>query len=122
MPDARLLHELLPALRAERGLSQSGLSARTVKLGDQGIAVNTIQTYEKAKYAGRIPEVEILEALAGALEVDPGTFYEYPIALARRAARPSVSRRAAEAAQRLDDTPPTSRRKRRAQDDEDQAT
>lgn len=92
----RLLHEVLPTLRKERGLTQEALSRRTAREGDEGVALTTIQLYEKPRRAGVVPEVEILDALGRGLGVDPAeVFYEYPIAAARRAARPGVSQRRA---------------------------
>ena len=93
---ARLLHEALPALRKERNLTQEALARRTAQPGDEGISLATIQGYEKLRGAGTVPELEILDALGRALGVDPAeVFYEYPIAAARRAARPGVSQRRA---------------------------
>jgi transcriptional regulator with XRE-family HTH domain len=84
-----LLHERLPELRKLRDLSQNDLADLT-----PGVSLDTVRKYELRSRAGTIPEVEILEALAGALGMDPAeAFYEYPIAAARRAARPGVTQR-----------------------------
>jgi transcriptional regulator with XRE-family HTH domain len=109
-----LIYRLLPYLRDRADLSQNDLAHRA----QPAVSVNTIQSLEKPANAGRVPDAEILEALAEALGVQPDEFYEYPIAAARRTARPSVARRARRAAQRLDDTQSTSPRTRRAADGE----
>jgi transcriptional regulator with XRE-family HTH domain len=75
-----LLAQKLRALRGD--MSVRDLSHATVRLGDTGIGERTIQLLESKP--GRVPEAYILEALAAALDVDPGEFYEYPIAVARR--------------------------------------
>lgn len=80
-----LIAELLPRLMDEKGLSRAQLSHATVRPGFKGIGEGTLKTL--AKYPGRVPDAEIIEAVAQALEVSPDAFYEYPIALARRAAR-----------------------------------
>jgi transcriptional regulator with XRE-family HTH domain len=116
----RLLHELLPALRKEAGLTQSDLSFETANGGGPRVPTSTIHSYEQRNGIGRIPDAEILESLARALSVQPDVFYEWPIAQARREARPSATRHARKAAQRLDETQPTSRRNIRARDDESQ--
>lgn len=84
-----LIHELLPALRRQQGWSVSVLSRKTVHPGDPGIGEKTIEAIERSP--GRVPEARIIEALAQALGEVPERFYEYPIAAARRAARPGVS-------------------------------
>jgi transcriptional regulator with XRE-family HTH domain len=94
----RLLYELLPELRDQKGLSQEALAYRTGDPSSGGISVGSIRQYEKRGRAGVVPEVEILEALAEALEVNVETFYEYPLAKARREARPATSRRRGAAA------------------------
>lgn len=83
-----LVHELLPALRRRRGLSAAQLSLRTGGPDRKGVGEKTIQAIEAAR--GRVPDADILEALADALEVEATAFYEYPIALARRAARARI--------------------------------
>jgi transcriptional regulator with XRE-family HTH domain len=113
----QLLRELLRTLREEQHLSRSALSRRTVRPGFEGIPEATIQAYETRP--GQVPSAQHLEALAGALGVDPASFYEWPIAAARVTARPSIADRARTATQRLGDTPATSRRTRRAAGDED---
>lgn len=85
--EPELLHELLPRLREERGLSQSALSHRTAIAGN-GVGESTIQSYEKAAGRGTVPKAHILQALADALEVDPSVFYEWPLAKAQ-AERPA---------------------------------
>jgi transcriptional regulator with XRE-family HTH domain len=94
---ARLLHEALPALREQAGLSQEELAFRTRDAdGKNGVSIESIKTYERPSRAGAVPEVEILEALGRGLGLDAAeVFYEYPIAAARRAARPGVSQRRA---------------------------
>jgi transcriptional regulator with XRE-family HTH domain len=87
---AELISEHLKALRAQKGtelglkrpLSRSKLSRMTVREGFEGIAEKTIEAIESAP--GRVPEAGIIEELARALGVEPESFYEYPIALARR--------------------------------------
>lgn len=91
---AELLHELLPRLRKKQGLSQNDLSHLTATQG-AGVPVSTIQSYEKRANVGRVPEAEILEAFARALGVEPAMFYEWPLAEARRNARPDTTKRAA---------------------------
>lgn len=84
-----LLRERLRALRAERGLSRSDLSFATVRLGYAGVPEPTIEALETKP--GRIPDAEIIEALAAALEIDPDEFYEYPVAVARRRSRAATA-------------------------------
>lgn len=84
-----LIHERLRELRKDRRLSQDALARLAT-----GVSVDTIRKYESSARAGSVPDVEILEALAFALEVNPAeAFYEWPIAVARRAARPGASQR-----------------------------
>lgn len=82
---ARLLMEVLRELREQRGLSRSQLSRATVRLGYEGVPEATIEALEVKP--GRLPDADTLEALAAALDVEPGVFYEYPVAAARRLAR-----------------------------------
>ena len=89
----RLMYEELRALREGAGLSRSRLSRLTVGPGDAGVGEKTIQALET--YPGRIPEADIIETLARALGVEPGHFYEYPVALARRDARATAVEAAA---------------------------
>lgn len=77
-----LLSDLLRELREERGLSRSQLSRLTVKEGYEGVPEATIRALEEKP--GRVPAADTLQALASALGVDPGVFYEWPIALAKR--------------------------------------
>jgi transcriptional regulator with XRE-family HTH domain len=81
----RLIHELLPELRADRGWSTAQLSGRT----KPNIGAKTIEAIEHPKNAGRVPEIEKLEAFAYAFDIPPETFYEWPIAVARKT-RPST--------------------------------
>lgn len=85
------MHEALRSLRAERDLSRSRLSRLTVREGYEGVGEKTIEALET--YPGRIPEATIIEALAHALDVTPETFYEWPIAVARRDARTTTGLR-----------------------------
>lgn len=85
----KLMHELLRELRSERGLSRSKLSRRTVLPGQEGVPEATIEKIEVTP--GRVPDAEIIEAIARALEVKPDLFYEYPIAVARRHGREQVA-------------------------------
>lgn len=81
----RLIADALRELRVERGnMSRSTLSRRTVTVGYEGVPEGTIKALETIP--GRLPSADILEALADALGVEPTTFYEYPVALARREA------------------------------------
>lgn len=80
----RLLADALKELRAERdNMSRSKLSRLTVRTGYEGVPEGTIKALENNP--GRIPSAETLEALATALGIEPTDFYEYPVALARRA-------------------------------------
>lgn len=81
----KLIREALRELRAERNLSRSQLSRQTVAVGDLGVSESTIEALETK--AGRIPDATTLETLARTLDIHPDTFYEYPIAVARRDAR-----------------------------------
>lgn len=84
LPD--LIADLLPVLKAERGLSWPKLASRTVVPGShEGYSEGTIKAL--VKNPGRVPDADIIEALARALDVSPDVFYEYPIAAARRLAR-----------------------------------
>lgn len=109
-PMAELIADLLPALKEKRGLSWSELSRRTVAPGNPGIGEGTIKALVKEKHRGRVPDAEIIEALAAALDVEPGVFYEYPIAAARRVARTT---RQAAARQRERPAPPGGARRSR---------
>jgi transcriptional regulator with XRE-family HTH domain len=66
-----------------------------VAVGDPGVSESTIEALETK--AGRVPDASTLESLARTLGVEPGTFYEYPIAVARREARALNRAREAEA-------------------------
>jgi transcriptional regulator with XRE-family HTH domain len=81
----KLIREALRELREERRLSRSQLSRQTVAVGDLGVSESTIEALETK--AGRVPDATTLETLARTLDVRPDTFYEYPIAVARRDAR-----------------------------------
>jgi transcriptional regulator with XRE-family HTH domain len=81
----KLIREALRELREERRLSRSQLSRQTVAVGDLGVSESTIEALETK--AGRVPDATTLETLARTLDVRPDTFYEYPIAVARREAR-----------------------------------
>lgn len=91
---SQLIADALRELRQDRGLSRSRLSRLTVRPGNEGVGEKTIQALET--FPGRVPQAEIIEALAAALEVAPERFYEYPIALARR--DPAAARRLLEVA------------------------
>lgn len=80
----KLIREALRELRKERRLSRSQLSRQTVALGDPGVSESTIEALETT---GRVPDASTLEVLARTLDIEPDTFYEYPIAVARRDAR-----------------------------------
>jgi transcriptional regulator with XRE-family HTH domain len=84
-PVPKLIREALRELREARHLSRSQLSRQTVALGDPGVSESTIEALEMK--AGRVPDASTLEALARTLDVEPDTFYEYPIAVARREGR-----------------------------------
>jgi transcriptional regulator with XRE-family HTH domain len=94
-PVAKLIREALRELRAQRNLSRSQLSRQTVAVGDPGVSESTIEALETK--AGRVPDASTLESLARTLGVEPDTFYEYPIAVARRAGRAVTREREAEA-------------------------
>lgn len=84
-PVPKLIREALRELREEHGLSRSQLSRRTVAVGDPGVSESTIEALETKP--GRVPDATTIETLARTLDVAPDTFYEYPIAVARRDAR-----------------------------------
>jgi transcriptional regulator with XRE-family HTH domain len=92
----KLIREALRELREQRSLSRSQLSRQTVAVGDPGVSESTIEALETKP--GRVPDASILEALARTLGVEPDTFYEYPIAVARRDARGAAVTREREAA------------------------
>lgn len=107
-----LLCVALRRYREAKGWSRSDLSGATVRLGFRGVPESTIEALEMKP--GRVPEAEILELLAMALAINPNEFYEYPIAVARRAARVSsdamtaadrAGREAAELLERHVDSP-----------------
>lgn len=124
-------------LAAERGVSVASISFEAYDRNTKGTNPDTM----KSVMAGRrAPTPVLMEAIARVLGVDPDVFAEYRLAVARQQldervvgldqalanlerlvppSTPSVRRRAAKAAQRLDDTPPTSRRTRRAAGGED---
>lgn len=91
----KLIREALRELREERRLSRSQLSRQTVTVGDPGVSESTIEALETKP--GRVPDATTLEVLARTLGVEPATFYEYPIAVARREARAVNRAREAEA-------------------------
>jgi transcriptional regulator with XRE-family HTH domain len=84
-PVPKLIREALRELREQRHLSRSQLSRQTVAVGDPGVSESTIEALETKP--GRVPDASTLESLARTLGVEPGTFYEYPIAVARRDGR-----------------------------------
>lgn len=91
MPE--LFPQKLRRLRLERELTPDVLSAKTL-VGDKlGVTPQGIKQAENA--AGRVPDADTIEALAGALGVVPESFYEWPIAVARRdrAASPEAARK-----------------------------
>ena len=94
-PVPKLIREALRELREQRQLSRSQLSRQTVAVGDLGVSESTIEALETK--AGRVPDASTLESLARTLGVEPGTFYEYPIAVARREGRAVNREREAEA-------------------------
>jgi transcriptional regulator with XRE-family HTH domain len=94
-PVPKLIREALRELREQRHLSRSQLSRQTVAVGDPGVSESTIEALETK--AGRVPDASTLESLARTLGVEPGTFYEYPIAVARREGRALNRAREAEA-------------------------
>jgi len=91
----KLIREALRELREQRHLSRSQLSRQTVAVGDPGVSESTIEALETKP--GRVPDASTLESLARTLGVDPGRFYEYPIAVARRDGRAVTRAREAEA-------------------------
>lgn len=80
---AELLYELLPRLRKERDLTVPELSRMTIRMGISEIPEKSIQALESKARAGQVPKAHTLIALAKALEVEPETFYEWPIAEAQ---------------------------------------
>lgn len=77
----------IPALRHARGLSQAELFRRA-----QGVGFDTIRALEQdpsrdrpdgKRSRARYPSARTIEALAGALDVDPSEFPEYRLARAR---------------------------------------
>ena len=94
-PVPKLIREALRELREQRRLSRSQLSRQTVAVGDPGVSESTIEALETK--AGRVPDASTLEILARTLGVEPDTFYEYPIAVARRDGRTVTRAREAEA-------------------------
>lgn len=92
---AKLIRDALRELREQRRLSRSQLSRQTVAVGDPGVSESTIEALETK--AGRVPDASTLESLARTLGVEPETFYEYPIAVARRDGRAVNRAREAEA-------------------------
>src|SRR5436305_14388175 len=84
-PVPKLIREALRELREQRQLSRSQLSRQTVAVGNPGVSESTIEALETKP--GRVPDAGTIETLARTLGVEPGAFYEYPIAVARRDAR-----------------------------------
>jgi len=80
-----LISQKLRRLREAANMSRGTLSHATVRLGYAGVREVTIEAIEKTP--GRVPDADIIEALARALDTDADDFYEYPIAVARRDAR-----------------------------------
>lgn len=85
--DADPYWKRIPALRHARGLSQAELFRRT-----KGVGFDTIRALEQdpsrdredgKRSRARYPSASTIEALAGALEVDPSEFPEYRLARAR---------------------------------------
>lgn len=67
-------------LRKERGWSTSTLSLQTARDGHKGVGLKTIEAIEANR--GRVSKLWVIESIAHALDTDPRSFYEYPIALA----------------------------------------
>lgn len=92
---------ILEAIAADDGLNVSTLSRRTPIPGDGGVGEKTIQAL--LDNPGRVPETRVIEAVARALGDDHESYYEWPIAVARRDARMTPKagrRRAADAARK----------------------
>lgn len=82
--EVELFPQKLRRLRTEANLSPEQLAAQTVRDGKFAISAQRIRQQEAS--AGVVPDADKLEKLAAALDVKPEDFYEYPIAVARRAA------------------------------------
>jgi transcriptional regulator with XRE-family HTH domain len=81
--DADVFSDRLRHLRKEvAGLSRSQLSRKTTAVNGRGLPEITIKVLETDRT--RQPEINTIEVLAAALEVEPETFPEYRLALARR--------------------------------------
>lgn len=92
MSDPELFGPLLRRLREERRWSVPDLSARTVDAArgvEGGRHLSERQIRKLEGEAGRVPELATIQVLARAFGVALTTFYEYPIARARAAARES---------------------------------
>ena len=75
--------ELVDELRAEAGLSQDDLAYEARQHGAPSTLTGSwISQLRRGK---RPLAIDILEGIAGALEVDPNVFVEYRLAVARRA-------------------------------------
>lgn len=117
---AQLIRDLLREVRNDRGWSRRELSWQTVRTGFDGVPESTIEALEVK--AGRVPDAEIIRALAEALDLPLERFYEYPIALAREAAKQSEAEALRERARQLHGRPqgaPDTKRARRDHRDEE---
>lgn len=120
MPE--LFGQKVKRLREARGWTPDLLSAKTL-VGDK-LAVTPQGIKQAERAAGRVPDADIIEALAQALGVQPEDFYEYPIAVARREAATTpeairkreadaLRKRAQRQAERPSDAPDTTKAPRR---------
>lgn len=86
-----LISDKVRQLREARGWSRAELSHVISQRTGQRVPVDTIEAIESNP--GRVPKLEIIEALAVGLDVRPEDFYEWPIAAARAGRPPAVSSR-----------------------------
>lgn len=74
----------LRQLRADRGMSRSQLARQTVRVDPAGVGLPEV-TIKDLETRPRQAKAATMELLALALDVEPETFVEYRLAIARRA-------------------------------------
>lgn len=79
--DAEPISVVLRRLRADVGISAENLAFEARNYLDEGLSTSLVTKIETEK---RRATVEIMEALAAALDVPPDTFAEYRLAMLRR--------------------------------------